>query len=899
MSSPSLPHLEAEATTLMSTDADNLDSIAEMLHETWAQLIEVVIGIVLLAKQVGWIWPLPLVLIFLCSHMSRFVSRNLQPRQKAWNEATQRRIAATSSMLSSMKMVKMLGFQSDITHRIEILRDEELSKASKLRWVMVYYNSSANALGLFSPAITLVLFALLSTLRGQRLDTTTAFTTIAILGLALARALLADCDVIVLDDIFSALDGETESSIYKTLFGAGGALEQRKATVILVSNSTQFFSTADHVVVLGDGGVIDQGPWKDIKMKAASVAKFSAGSTTKDKALVSANSNRLNTQLRIKDEAEMDLTRQTGDSALYGYYLSFINRLDFSFLTTETSLCAFFMTAPQYWLKLWTEAGDGDAFYMTGFLTISFLSWALTSAQMWSVLIRIAPQSGSRLHHRLLQIISNAPLSYFSSTDNGFSQDMQLVDKQLPSAMQTVITQVFKLLMQTILLCMSEIWLATSLPICVLLVYIIQKFYLRTSRQLRFLELESRAHVFSSFLESIEGLETIRSFQWPTAFIQNNIRCIDNSQRPEFLLMCLQRWLNLVLDLLVAGLAIAVVALAVVFRADISGAQVGIALNMMLVANKTLLKLMESWTTLETSLGAIARIQILEKMTPVEGRISVSVQPAIWPSKGRLELRSISACYRVGAAALRGVDLVVCAGQKLVVCGRTGSGKSTLLLTLLRLLELQSGEIILDGINIRHVSLEVLRRQCFITASQDALLLPNETLRFNLNPDLSASDDTLTTALDKLGLWTRFESALPSHIFEDDRSDSDAKDHPVLDQKLLTFPQLSGGQRQLFSLSRALVQLYTSRRYGTKPIILLDELTSALDSDTESIIHRIIDGEFTTSGHTVIMVAHRIGDLERYMKKDRDKFVFLGDGRVVEVIEKWDSETLERLRHID
>lgn len=64
MSSPSLPHLEAEATTLMSTDADNLDNIAEMLHETWAQLIEVVIGIVLLAEQVGWIWPLPLVLIF-------------------------------------------------------------------------------------------------------------------------------------------------------------------------------------------------------------------------------------------------------------------------------------------------------------------------------------------------------------------------------------------------------------------------------------------------------------------------------------------------------------------------------------------------------------------------------------------------------------------------------------------------------------------------------------------------------------------------------------------------------------------------------------------------------------------------------------------------------------------
>lgn len=101
-----------------------------------------------------------------------------------------------------------------------------------------------------------------------------------------------------------------------------------------------------------------------------------------------------------------------------------------------------------------------------------------------------------------------------------FSQDMQLVDKQLPSALQTVVTrrssdlpinqlslltflEIFKLLMQIVLLCVAEKWLALSLPACVLLVYVIQKDYLRTSRQLRFLELESRAGVFSNFLETV------------------------------------------------------------------------------------------------------------------------------------------------------------------------------------------------------------------------------------------------------------------------------------------------------------------------------------------------------------------------------------------------------------
>lgn len=64
MNSPSIAYDNGESTTLMSTDADSLDGIAEMFHETWAQALEVVVGIVLLATEVGWIWPLPLFLIF-------------------------------------------------------------------------------------------------------------------------------------------------------------------------------------------------------------------------------------------------------------------------------------------------------------------------------------------------------------------------------------------------------------------------------------------------------------------------------------------------------------------------------------------------------------------------------------------------------------------------------------------------------------------------------------------------------------------------------------------------------------------------------------------------------------------------------------------------------------------
>lgn len=122
---------------------------------------------------------------------------------------------------------------------------------------------------------------------------------------------------------------------------------------------------------------------------------------------------------------------------------------------------------------------------------------------------------------------------------------------------------------------------------------------------------------------------------------------MNNSQRPEFLLLCLQRWLNIFLDLFTAAVATSVIVAALVFRGHFSGAQVGIALNIMLVANTTLLKLVESLTALETSLGAISRLKTLEETTPVEDNTAECLEPPEnWPSRGSIEFRNISASYQ-------------------------------------------------------------------------------------------------------------------------------------------------------------------------------------------------------------------------------------------------------------
>jgi ABC-type multidrug transport system fused ATPase/permease subunit len=111
--------------------------------------------------------------------------------------------------------------------------------------------------------------------------------------------------------------------------------------------------------------------------------------------------------------------------------------------------------------------------------------------------------------------------------------------------------------------------------------------------------------------------------------------------------MCLQRWLNLVLDLIAAAVAIGVIATAVRLRGQISGGQIGVALNIMLVANTTLLKLIESWTNLEVSLGAVARLKALEATTPSEVDRNAIFEPLRgWPSAGHVEFKGVTAAYQ-------------------------------------------------------------------------------------------------------------------------------------------------------------------------------------------------------------------------------------------------------------
>jgi ABC-type multidrug transport system fused ATPase/permease subunit len=131
----------------------------------------------------------------------------------------------------------------------------------------------------------------------------------------------------------------------------------------------------------------------------------------------------------------------------------------------------------------------------------------------------------------------------------------------------------------TALIATGSVYMGITIPFLLVALYFLQHVYLRTSRQLRLLDLESRSPLYSHFLETLDGLATIRAFGWGEASTAQNRKLLDHSQRPAYLLYCIQRWLNLVLDLIVAAEAVLVLGLAFGLRSSTTAGLLGVSLN--------------------------------------------------------------------------------------------------------------------------------------------------------------------------------------------------------------------------------------------------------------------------------------------------------------------------------
>ncbi|KAF3886109.1 MULTISPECIES: ABC transporter ATP-binding protein [Nostocales] len=202
--------------------------------------------------------------------------------------------------------------------------------------------------------------------------------------------------------------------------------------------------------------------------------------------------------------------------------------------------------------------------------------------------------------------------------------------------------------------------------------------------------------------------------------------------------------------------------------------------------------------------------------------------------RGELALKEVTFSYKDRLPVVKNLSLHIPAGKTIAIVGSTGSGKSTLIKLLLRLYEVQSGQITLDGINIQDLKLRDLRF-CIGLVSQDVFLF-HGTVAENISYGrLSANNDEIINAA-KVAEAHDFIMQLPQGY------------ETIVGER---GQKLSGGQRQRIAIARAVLK--------NPPILILDEATSAVDNETEAAIQRSL--EHITVNRTTIAIAHRLSTI--------------------------------------
>lgn len=218
--------------------------------------------------------------------------------------------------------------------------------------------------------------------------------------------------------------------------------------------------------------------------------------------------------------------------------------------------------------------------------------------------------------------------------------------------------------------------------------------------------------------------------------------------------------------------------------------------------------------------------------------------------QGHLLLKEVSFAYQGRSKVIQNLSIDIPAGKTIAIVGATGSGKSTLVKLLLRLYEVQSGEIILDGIDIKQLQLQDLRRAIGLV-SQDVFLF-HGTVRENIAyGSFDASLEEVTAAA-KIAEAHEFITQLPQ-TYETIVGERGQK--------------LSGGQQQRLAIARAVLK--------NPPILILDEATSAVDNETEAAIQRSL--EKITANRTTIAIAHRLSTV-----RNADCIYVMEQGKLVE-----------------
>ncbi|KAB8074240.1 P-loop containing nucleoside triphosphate hydrolase protein [Aspergillus leporis] len=711
---------------------------------------------------------------------------------------------------------------------------------------------------------------------------------------SLARALYSQSSTLLLDDIFSALDTHTKALVYEKCFRSG-LLSDR--TVVLVTHYPAALQDAETVVRLEHGKVSSVETASSPPQALLQRTGCSTPATDTDSAS-------LGNQQIIENEAhdapsepptaigppaheqqipqigriakETSATGRVPRTLALQYMLLFGGPYYVPLAMAITIAVQFAYFAITYWLSIWTESYEKyehpNSLYYLGVYAAAIITFLLLQLSGNLLYQYGSWTAAKKMHRRLVTAVLSAPISWFDQNPigrliNRFGNDTRSLDTVLIDWLRMSIENGLRFLLR--IASVASIMPIFALPAAIICTagFFIGEMYTRTQVSIKRLCSINYSPVFSHFTDSLAGLCVIRARKDMDLVFQELLaeKLAVHARSAETQYNC-NRWISVRSDFCAASVAAAAGCVAYFWSGP--AGLVGFSLTNAIGLSQNILTLVRTMNELEVELNCFQRVREYADIEPEEhlsdeDQAKAMAVPASWPTSGRVEFHNVTARYQEnGPDVLRNVSFVANPGERIGLVGRTGSGKSTLGLSLLRFVNIASGRVTIDGVDIGRVLLNRLRTSVTLIPQEPVLF--SGDVHSNLDPFGESSETELASAL-----------AACTSIHVPDSSDQGGDHHSNKPSRILTLDtpvaingeNFSQGQRQVLSLARAMCR--------RSKVVLLDEATASVDHETDMHMQRILREMFPDC--TIIAIAHRLRTIMDY-----DRVLVMADGEIVE-----------------
>lgn len=471
------------------------------------------------------------------------------------------------------------------------------------------------------------------------------------------------------------------------------------------------------------------------------------------------------------------------------------------------------------------------------------------------IMAKVAAKISQNYRTQITEKINKLPLSYFDHNTYGdllsrMTNDVDLIGQTLNNSLPNLISSLtmiigIPVMMFTIsweLTLFSLIEIPLALGFITLIVRFSQKYFVRQQQYLGDInghieEIYSAHNVVKAFNGEAKAINE---------FDQINTKLKNSARKSQFLSTLMMPSINFIGNLIYAGICVFGAWLAIQNNNLLFVTSIITFITYVKLFNQPIAQLGTVFSTLQSSAAASERVMefLTEPNEPADtGNQTIPVV------KGKVEFKNVSFGYEKDKTIIHNFSFTALPGQKIAIVGPTGAGKTTLVNLLMRFYEVDSGEILVDGVNI-HDMTRAYARNLFGMVLQETWLFEG-TIRDNLkfgNP--TATDEEMIKAC-KMANVHHFITTLPGNY----------------DMILKEDSMVSQGQKQLLTIARAMIQ--------NSPMLILDEATSSVDTRTEVLIQTAMDR--LTKGRTSFVIAHRLSTI-----RDADQIIVMANGEVVE-----------------